>query len=292
MQVILTDWNGNVWYSVDEYSSAYRTNQNPYRQGEKQNWQIGAYRNLPENYPSFLQALSESNNGSISYELESHINSRNLIYGKVIPYSDETLVLYINTPIGAVQSTVVILRTMLLAVTVLLFLVGFALACLFSHRLAKPIAAISTQAKEMINGTENMAFAKGFCLELDELSESLDDAAQSLAKLENSRHELLANITHDLKTPLTLIEGYAEKIEDFSWEEKEEARQDAGIIKREAKRLTLLVNDILDYSVLQSRTVTFHFQPVNISELAEKILLQFNMNCRTKCMQKQFISQS
>ena len=108
-------------------------------------------------------------------------------------------------------------------------LVGFALAYFFASRFAKPVAAISAQAAKMADGKENIIFEKGFCDELDELSDTLEAAAQSIVKLENSRRELLANITHDLRTPLTLINGYAEKIEDLSWEEKEEARRDKHI---------------------------------------------------------------
>lgn len=277
MQVILTDMSGNIFYSVDEYSQAYQTNKNPYRENSRQNWQIGMYRNLPEDYSSFLQSLSESADGNISYELVSDTNTMNLIYGKIISCSDETFVLYTNTPIGALQSTIKILRTMLLIVTGLLLLIGFALAYFFARRFAKPVSAISAQAREMAGGKENITFVKGFCDELDELSDTLDETARSLVRLENSRRELLANITHDLRTPLTLISGYAEKIEDLSWEEREEARCDAAVIKRESKRLTLLVNDILDYSVLQSGSVKFDFQSVNISELAEKVLIQFHV---------------
>lgn len=277
MQIILTDTGGDIRYRVDEYSSAYQTNQNPYRKNDRQSWQSGMYRNVPEDYSDFLQSLFESADGNISYELSSDTNSVNLIYGKIIPCSDETLVLYINTPIGVVQSTVKILRTMLLAVTGLLLLVGFVLAWFFARRFAKPVSAISAQAKEMAEGKGNICFEKGFCNELDELSDTLEETAKNLAKLEHFRRELLANITHDLRTPLTLISGYAEKIEDLSWEEREEARCDAAIIKRESKRLTLLVNDILDYSVLQSGSVSFDFQTVNISELAETVLIQFHV---------------
>jgi len=279
MQVILTDISGNILYRVDEYSSAYQTNQNPYREDDIQNWQIGMYRNIPEDYPLFLQKLFESADGNISYELEADTNSINLIYGKIVSCSDETLVLYINTPIGAVQSTIKILRTILLAVTGLLLLIGFALAYFFARRFAKPVSSIAAQAKEMAGGKESITFEKGFCYELDELSTTLEETAKSIAKLENFRRQLLANITHDLRTPLTLISGYAEKIEDLSWEEREEARGDAAIIKRESKRLSLLVNDILDYSILQSGSVSFDFQTVNISELAEKILIQFHVIC-------------
>ena len=288
MQVILTDENGNIWYRADEYSSTessterggqnpYWNDQNPYRADEKPSWQIGKEQYLPEEYPAFLERLTESAGDEVSYELTSDAGGRNLIYGKMLSGPEETLILYINTPIGAVQPTVQILRTMLLAVTGVSLLLGLALAYFFARRFAKPVAALSAQAREMAEGKEDIAFERGFCDELDELSETLETTAGSLAKLEHSRRELLANITHDLRTPLTLISGYAEKIEDLSWEDREEARTDAAVIQREAKRLTLLVNDILDYSALQSGGAAFEFHPVNLSELAEKVLGQFQV---------------
>lgn len=279
MQVILTDISGNILYRADEYSSAYRSSQNPYRENSKQGWELGMYRYVPDDYPEFLQRLLESEDRNISYKINGTDNSINLICGKIVQCSEGDLAIYINTPIGAVQSTVEILRTMLLAVTGVLLLVGFALAYFFASRFAKPVSAISEQAKKLVNDAETVAFEKGFCKELDELSDALNETAKSLARLENFRKELLANVTHDLKTPLTLIGGYAEKIEDISCEDVEETRKDASIIKREAKRLTLLVNDILDYSVLQSGSAAFDFQPVNIGELAEKILVQFGVMC-------------
>ena len=278
MQIILTDMEGNILYRADEYSPAYQEDQNPYKENSMKNWQIGMYRNLPEDYSSFMQSLCESADGTITYELAFDTGSANLIYGEAVQCFGETLALYMNTPVGAVQPTVKILRTMLLIVTGMLLLIGFALA-FFARRFSEPVSAISAKAREMAGGLGSIAFKKGFCDELDELSDTLEETAQSLAKLENARRELLANVTHDLKTPLTLISGYAEKIEDLSWEEREESRKDAEIIKRESKRLTLLVNDILDYSVLQNGSVSFDFQPVNISKLAHKILTQFHVIC-------------
>lgn len=278
MQVILTDTDGGIVYRVDEYSPAYQTAHNPYKEDSRQNWQIGMYRNLPEDYDSFLKSLLESTDGSITYEIASDINSGQLIYGRLISCQDGDFALYINTPVGAVQSTVEILRTMLFAITGLLLLVGFVLAWFFARRFAGPVSAICVQAGKLAAG-EDTVFEKGFCAELDTLSDTLEATAQSLSRLEKSRRELLASITHDLKTPLTLIRGYAEMIEDLSWEERDECRSDAAVIKREAERLTLLVNDILDYSVLQSGSVAFDFQPVHLGELAEKVLFQFRVVC-------------
>lgn len=266
--IFLTDWQGNVFYSADEHSSIYETNRtwhtsdnsgdNPYRDPDEQlSWQTGAFRNLPQGYVDLLQQLFSSEDGEIGYTLE---NNTAYVYGTVLPASGTTsgllggneAVLYISMPLGAVGATVSILRVQLVWVTIASLVIGFVIAFFILRRFARPVSAISTQAKRMAGGDFDGGFEKGFCLELDELAETLDHTAADLARAENSRRELLANVSHDLRTPLTMIKGYAEIVREISWEDEEKRDMDLSIIIREADRLTGLVNDILEYSALQS----------------------------------------
>lgn len=129
MQVILTDMDGNILCRVDEYSPTYAQEQESQEEEtKKQSWQIGKYRNLPKGYASFLQGLLESPGGYVSFTPATEIGGSHLVYGKLIHCGDKTVALYMNTPMGAVQPTVKILRTILFAVTGLLLFVGFILA--------------------------------------------------------------------------------------------------------------------------------------------------------------------
>ena len=83
----------------------------------------------------------------------------------------------------------------------------------------------------------------------DELAEALNYAASELAKTDDLQHELIANISHDLRTPLTMISGYSEVMRDIPGEMTPENMQ---IVIDETHRLTELVNDLLDLSKLQS----------------------------------------
>ena len=67
-------------------------------------------------------------------------------------------------------------------------------------------------------------------------------------KTEKLRQNLLANVSHDLKTPLTMIRAYAEKARDFNYEKAEDRNNDLNVIISETERLNNLVNDILDLS--------------------------------------------
>lgn len=93
-------------------------------------------------------------------------------------------------------------------------------------------------------------------------------------RLQDARIELLANVTHDLRTPLTLIRGYAESLKDFSWEDEESRNHDTEIIIKEADRLTALVNDVLEYSSLKEKK-KFRKEQFDFGLLVNQVINQF-----------------
>lgn len=95
-------------------------------------------------------------------------------------------------------------------------------------------------------------------------------------KIAENKVELLANISHDLRTPLTLIKGYAENIAEFSWQKEERYKHDVGIIVRETDRLSNLVNDILEYSCVHGDNGTaFKNENFDLALLAKECAVQF-----------------
>lgn len=130
----------------------------------------------------------------------------------------------------------------------------------------------------MAEGKVKANFEKGFCAELDELADTLKQTADALSRTENFRREFLSNISHDLRTPLTMIRGYAEMVRDFSWEEEEQRKMDLAVIIWKANRLTDLVNDILDYTALQEAPST-KFEEVDMSTAAQMVVEQFKPLC-------------
>lgn len=278
--VLLTDDSGNILYSADEYSPSYRNDsfrhgggQNPYHADEIQNWQEETYRRLPEHYGDFLEKLGE--NYRICYTIDRG-DGGTLVYGTRL--SDGNI-LYINTSIGAVGSAVSILRIQLCAVTFLALFIGLFIAIWIAKRFSKPVSELSEQSLKMAKGDFDLKFDKGFCSETDELASSLEYAAGKIAETDKLRRDLLANVSHDLRTPLTMIKGYAELIRDL--DESSDAGNDAEIIIRESDRLSLLVNDIMDYSKLQSGTVSFKFKRMDLSSLAQKTANQFSALCKS-----------
>lgn len=173
-----------------------------------------------------------------------------LILSRVItlPTGEERIIL-LNSTISPVDATVRTLRVQLSLVTVLMILLALCISLILSRHLAKPIVKVNETAKELARGKYDIVFDGGGYREISELNQTLNYTAGELSKVEGLRRELLANISHDLRTPLTMIAGYAEMMRDIPGENTPENVQ---TIIDEASRLTRLVNDLLDLSKLQA----------------------------------------
>lgn len=147
------------------------------------------------------------------------------------------------TPVDATVST---LQMQLLIITGIMILLATLLA---TKHISNPIEQINQSTKHLATGNYETKFrGRGF-LEIKELSDTLNTAATELSKVERLHRELMANISHDLRTPLAFIYSYAEMMHDFPHEVTSEQSQ---IIMDEATRLTALVNDMLDISSLET----------------------------------------
>ena len=275
--VYITEIDGTILYSSDFYKLYYHSSdygdgeKNPYHQGEMLNWQTEYYRNLPDGYQDFLSALKDSPDGTTEIKTETQY-----IYGMFIKLSDEKeVVLYVSAALGAVGATAAIIRMQLLWVTILSLLIAFVIAWIFAKRFSAPVNQLSSQAQMLAADTYEPLFKRGFCTELDGLADSLDGTAEKLSEAKKYQKELLANVSHDLRTPLTMIKGYAEMVRDISWEDENARNADTGIIIREADRLTALVNEILEYTKLQEKGAERKFTAVDFSELLRNIISRF-----------------
>jgi len=108
-----------------------------------------------------------------------------------------------------------------------------------------------------------------------------DKITRELRKAEQLQRDLLANVTHDLRTPLTMIKGYAELVRDISGEDKEKREANLGIIIRESNRLSELVDDILVLSKMQADRDKIPKELTNLSEVVRNICADFP-NVQTK----------
>lgn len=170
-----------------------------------------------------------------------------------------------------------IIRWQFLIITGIVLIIGFFLAWYVASKLSKPISEMSVTAKRWANGDESAVFepASNYS-EITELADALNYAKEGISKSGTLQRDLLANVSHDLRTPLTMIKAYAEMIKDISGDNKQKRDKHTGVIIEEADRLTMLVNDILNLSKLQSSVDELELKEINLSELTERVIDRFS----------------
>lgn len=178
----------------------------------------------------------------------------------------------LETEITPLDATVKTLKVQLTWLTVLMAIMGMGLALYIANRISKPIVSINESAKVLAGGNYNIRFEEAGTKETTELGHTLNYAAKELSKVENLRRELIANVSHDLRTPLTMIKGYSEVMRDLPGENTPE---NAQILIDEASRLADLVNDMLDLSKLESGTIPLKTERYNLTHDLREVLKRY-----------------
>ena len=199
--------------------------------------------------------------------------SVNMIHVRVITGSlGESYILMLNSELEPLNATVQTLKTQFWVIAFILLWGALFLALLISRNISAPIKKMNRAAKRLARGRYDADFSAGGYKEVVELSKSLTHASEQLARTDRLQKELIANISHDLRTPLTMIIGYSEVMRDLPGENTPENVQ---VIIDETERLAQLVNDLLDLSKLQAGSRTLKWEIFNLTELVEATMLRY-----------------
>ena len=190
------------------------------------------------------------------------------LYVKLIGTDDAEYMIIADIQVTPLDSTVRILKSMLAFTTFIALIVSVIVSYFVSRAIARPIENINSEALGMAHGNFDTAFSGKGYREIEQLSDTLTYTAHELGRVNEFRKEMLSNVSHDLRTPLTMIGGYAEMMRDIPGENTPE---NAQIIIDEAKRLTDFVNNILDLSKLESGIDEMHTDVLDLSVLLEGI---------------------
>jgi signal transduction histidine kinase len=179
----------------------------------------------------------------------------------------------LSAEIQPLASTVNTLRIILIVVTVIMLIGAALLALLISKSVSNPVATTTDEAKKLATGNYDVHFSGKGLRETEELGETLNYAAGELSKVGTMQQELVANISHDLRTPLTMISGYSEVMRDIPGEMTPENMQ---IIIDETARLTSLVNDTLDLTRLTSGKQILNLETFSLTDAVRSSMDRYN----------------
>jgi len=192
-----------------------------------------------------------------------------LVYAKITTRTDGSEMMVVaDTKLVPLDTTVTTLKRQLTFVTFLTLILSLLISFIISKLVSSPIEKLNHSSLELAKGKYDTHFeGKGY-REIEQLSDTLNFTASELGKVEKMQRELMANVSHDMRTPLTMIVGYGEAMRDIPGENTPENVQ---VIIDEANRLSEFVNSVLDLSKLQSGQKKLNFEDICLTELLENI---------------------
>lgn len=202
---------------------------------------------------------------------DKHISA--LLYG--IKLDNKTAFIYSN--LEDISDFTILIKQQLMYVCIIGIFIAIIISIFLSSKITEPITKITKKAKKLGSGDTEVIFEESGIKEIDELSEALTQAQMEMVKTDELRRDLMANVSHDLKTPLTMIKAYAEMIRDISYKDHDKMNEHLGIIVDETDRLTVLVNDILDLSRMQSNADTLSIETFDLADNIKTIVNRYQI---------------
>lgn len=199
--------------------------------------------------------------------------AESVIYIEILQLDGEECVFFLNCILTPVDATVRTLKVELIVISVYMVFLALIIALVISRHISKSIICVSDSAKELAKGNFDVEFTGKDYKEIALLSDTLNYTAAELEKTEKLRRELIANVSHDLRTPLTMISAYAQAMQDLPGENTPENIQ---VVIDEAERLTNLVNSMLDLSKLQAGVLEKNESCFDITNLINSVLARYN----------------
>ena len=221
---------------------------------------MGNHGERPEIKQAFFEGEGRDVRRSETLERSTFYYAMRLKDGNILRVAKET---------GSIYSMFLDAIPSLMLIAVILF----AFCALLAHFLTKSFIAPIEKVAKNLDGQVDVGSYK----ELTPFLETIQEQHQNILKSAKMRQDFTANVTHELKTPLTSISGYAELIESGMTGEKE-TRRFAKEIHRNAKRLIRLINDILQLSELDTRETALETEQLNLFGMAATCVEMLKIN--------------
>lgn len=218
--------------------------------------------------------LAESTSDTVTFTIASpNDQDETMVYGALVESSHRSpAILCVYAPLSPVDANVDILKDQLMTVTFISLILAFALSLYLAKRISSPLVALKNQAARLAKGEYGIEFDSNSYTEIDNLADTLNHTSKELAKTEELHRDLVANMSHDLRTPLTMIKSYAEMIRDLSGNNEVKRNAHLAVIINETDRLNRLVSDMLLLSKMQSGVVPMNKERFDLNHALKNLV--------------------
>ena len=253
-------------------------------------------------YESMFPCLLHESSGSFSGEFGYNLNTRQLITFRQELFEEGSLYkivqigstrqmlvgqlsadgkygIIVSTGMAQITTAAEVLRSILWPVALILLVLDLLFAMLFSRWFTRPVQQLSSGAKEIAAGNYDIQLPVVHHDEIGQLAEDFNHMAAEVKRSAQLEKDILANVSHDLRTPLTLIKGYAETVRDLTGTDAEKRTEQCNIIVDETDRLSALVNSVMELSKVQSGAEKPNLIDFDMGDLCFEVAGRYDALC-------------
>lgn len=241
---------------------------------------------LPESWQSVTDGVNANcgsweENKAVVYNSQSGgVTTLNCV--SCVTYGSAQCKVLVRYPLYNLSVSVTRMQIYVIIIAVVAILSTFFLSYFVAEWLSRPLRNTAKTAKKLAAGDYSVEFTSAEYSEIAELSTALNYMKDEVKKSGDFQKELLANVSHDLKTPLTMIKAYASMIREISGDDKEKREKHLQVIIDESDRLTGLVNDVLSASKINSGLELLNKKVFNLTEYLYGVINRFGYLTETQ----------
>ena len=184
-------------------------------------------------------------------------------------------VMRLVTSLKLVDRQIVLVVFIILAVGVICMALVLISSLLFINNVVEPVAVVTEAAKRISAGSYGFQIENKYTDELGELVDNINDMSLKIGRNEKMKSEFISSVSHELRTPLTAINGWGETILEDTTDDPAQMRRGIRIILNEARRLSTMVEELLEFSKMEDGRFTLHMEQVDLQAEFEDAIFTY-----------------
>ena len=220
-----------------------------------------------------VQTLLAEGDGEYSTNMiHPYTEQEMIIYGKMIRENLANFYMMVNSPLEPVDSLMTFFIRQYGIYTLIAILVASFVAMYIAQLVTRPIVHMKKEAVKLAEADYSAHFDGGSFTETKQLAQALNTANYQLSRVDEMRTDLIANMSHDIRTPLTDIRAYAEMIRDISGDNPEKRNKHLDVIIHETEYMNRLVKDMSELAKMSSGNYELNLENMDLVEKTEEII--------------------
>ncbi len=223
---------------------------------------------------------------SVSFTHTDPDGNRYLVTGMAIPREDSKGVsdsaLYVLASTQHADESIASIRRLLILSGFGAFLLALGFVWIAAQVLSRPLLQMQRATRKIAAGNLQTRLPIRSNDEIGSLAGAINDLAKDLQRYQDTRQEFFANISHELRTPITYLEGYAKVVKEKLYTSEEEKDKYLDIIQEEAVRLQRLVNDLFELAKMEEGKISLTLEWIDLTEIVRSAVRKMEWRVKEK----------